>query len=92
MQTGFDYRSDLDAVAAGFEHGDRIYATFCAAAFDWKQPEGICARAAEAANAATRSAPCSASGADRQYFVLSDSKSDVLALAVSNDPNVAVRQ
>lgn len=79
-QTGFDYRSDLDAVAAGFEHGD-VYMVL-RGHFDWKRLKEY----ALAQGGTCRNTVCSmqASAADRHisYYPI---RSDVLALAVSNE-------
>jgi len=80
-ETGFDYRTDLDAVAAAFVE-NRFYATL-RGRFHWKQLTAY----AESQGGECHYSVCTMLGstADRSisFYPL---KSDVLALAVSNDP------
>jgi hypothetical protein len=85
-QTGFDYRSDLDAVAAGFNNGD-VYLAL-RGRFDWKQ----LAKYARDQKGKCLNAVCDmpASTPDRHisFYPL---ESDVLALAVTRqDRNVTM--
>lgn len=79
--TGFDYRTDLDALAASFVD-NRFYATL-RGRFRWKQLTAY----AESQGGECRYSVCTmlGSAADRNisFYPL---KSDVLALAVSTDP------
>ncbi len=79
-QSGFDYRTDLDAVAAAFFHGN-VYFTL-RGRFEWKRLSEY----ARLEGGSCRNTICTmpASKADRHisFYPL---KSDVLALAVSND-------
>lgn len=80
-ETGFDYRTDLDAVAASFVE-NRFYATL-RGRFRWKQLTAY----AESQGGECHYSVCTMLGstADRNisFYPL---KSDVLALAVSTDP------
>jgi hypothetical protein len=80
-ETGFDYRTDLDALAASFVE-NRFYATL-RGRFRWKQLTAY----AESQGGECHYSVCTmlGSAADRNisFYPL---KSDVLALAVSNDP------
>ncbi len=80
-ETGFDYRTDLDALAASFEE-NRLYATL-RGRFRWKQLTAY----AESQGGECHYSVCTmlGSAADRNisFYPL---KSDVLALAVSTDP------
>ena len=80
-ETGFDYRTDLDALAASFAD-NRLYATL-RGRFRWKQLTSY----AESQGGECHYSVCTmlGSAADRNisFFPL---KSDVLALAVSTDP------
>jgi hypothetical protein len=79
--TGFDYRTDLDAIAAAFAE-NRFYATL-RGRFRWKQLTAY----AESQGGECHYSVCTmlGSSADRNisFYPL---KSDVLALAVSTDP------
>ncbi len=80
-ETGFDYRTDLDALAASFGE-NRFYATL-RGRFRWKQLTAY----AESQGGECHYSVCTmlGSAADRNisFYPL---KSDVLALAVSSDP------
>ena len=80
-QTGFDYRTDLDAVAIAFFHGG-TYVTV-RGRFEWKK----LADYARAQGGTCRSAVCNMTGStpDRQisFYPL---KADVLAMAVTTEP------
>ena len=79
-QTGFDYRSDLDAVAAAFFHGGSYFTI--RGHFDWKKLTAY----ARAQGGDCRNAVCSMAASDKlrhiSFFPLS---SDVLALAVTTE-------
>jgi hypothetical protein len=77
-ETRFDYRSDLDAVAAAFLHGD-VYLVL-RGRFDWKQLTNY----AHAQGGSCRNAICvmTASTPDR-HISFYPVKSDIMALAVS---------
>ncbi len=84
-QTGFDYRTDLDAVAAGFRDGDEYFAV--QGRFQWKQlagyaqaHQGTC-RNEQGANMC--SMPANQAGKTISFMLL---RQDVLALAVARDP------
>ena len=79
-QTGFDYRTDLDAVAAGFRDGDEYFAV--QGRFQWDRlaayansHEGKCLNS-------TCSMPASQPGKTISFALL---RRDVLALAVARD-------
>ena len=79
-QTGFDYRTDLDAVAAGFRDGDEYFAV--QGRFQWnrladyaKSHQGDC-------QDGTCSMPASQAGKTISFSLL---RRDVLALAVARD-------
>jgi hypothetical protein len=80
-QTGFDYRTDLDAVAAAFVDG-RVYTTL-RGRFQWAK----LAAYAESQGGQCRDAVCSMPGSSAErnisYYQVA---SNVLALAVSPDP------
>lgn len=83
-QTGFDYRTDLDAVAAGFRDGDEYFAV--QGRFKWNRladyaqsHQGKCAGGQ---SDATCSMPASQAGKTISFSLL---RRDVLALAVARD-------
>ena len=80
-ETGFDYRTDLDALAASFEE-NRVYATL-RGRFRWKQLTAY----AESQGGECHYSVCTMLGSTAErnisFFPL---KSDVLALAISTDP------
>ena len=84
-QTGFDYRTDLDAVAAGFRDGDEYFAV--QGRFKWNQlagyaksHQGTC-QSEQGANMC--SMPANQAGKTISFMLL---RQDVLALAVARDP------
>jgi hypothetical protein len=84
-QTGFDYRTDLDAVAAGFRDGDEYFAV--QGRFKWdrlssyaQSHQGKCG-AGQGED--TCSMPASQAGKTISFSLL---RRDVLALAVTRDP------
>ncbi len=80
-QTGFDYRSDLDAVAAAFTNGD-AYITL-KGRFQWKLLSGY----ARSQGGECRYTTCTmAASASERHISFYPLKSDVIALAVSNQP------
>jgi len=80
-ETGFDYRNDLDVLAASFAE-NQVYATL-RGRFQWKQLTAY----AESQGGECHYTLCTMPGSSVErkisFFPL---KSDVLALAVSNDP------
>ncbi len=83
-QTGFDYRTDLDAVAAGFQDGDEYFAV--QGRFKWdrlaayaQSHQGKCE---VSQGAGTCSMPASQPGKTISFALL---RRDVLALAVARD-------
>jgi hypothetical protein len=83
-QTGFDYRTDLDAVAAGFRDGDEYLAI--QGRFKWDRlaayalsHQGTCVNS-------TCSMPASQAGKTISFSLL---RRDVLALAVARDPQAS---
>jgi hypothetical protein len=84
-QTGFDYRTDLDAVAAGFRDGDEYFAV--QGRFKWDRLADY-ARAHQgkcdvSQSAGTCSMPATQPGKTISFSLL---RRDVLALAVARDP------
>jgi hypothetical protein len=86
-QTGFDYRTDLDAVAAGFRDGDEYFAV--QGRFQWnrladyaRSHQGSCQSAPDA----LCSMPASQAGKTISFTLL---RRDVLALAVAKDTQAA---
>jgi hypothetical protein len=84
-QTGFDYRTDLDAVAAGFRDGDEYFAV--QGRFKWNRladyagsHQGKCD---VSQGAGTCSMPATQPGKTISFSLL---RNDVLALAVARDP------
>jgi hypothetical protein len=84
-QTGFDYRTDLDAVAAGFRDGDEYFAV--QGRFKWdrladyaRSHQGKCD---VSQSAGTCSMPATQAGKTISFSLL---RRDVLALAVARDP------
>jgi len=77
-QTGFDYRTDMDAVAAAFLHGDEFFAV--RGRFDWKKLSGYARSQQGSCQGEICSMPASEPNRFISYYKLS---SDVLALAVS---------
>ena len=79
-ETGFDYRSDLDAVAASFEE-NRVYATL-RGRFSWKQLTAYAESQGGECHYSVCTMPGSSVERNISFYPL---KSDVLALAVSTD-------
>jgi hypothetical protein len=80
-QTGFDYRSDLDAVAAAFSNGE-AYITL-RGRFQWKLLSGY----ARSQGGECRYTTCTmAASASERHISFYPLKSDVIALAISNQP------
>lgn len=86
-QTGFDYRTDLDAIAAGFRDGDEYFAI--QGRFKWKQLADYARAHQGSCQDQDRqcSLPANQPGRTISFSLL---RSDVLALAVAKDPQ-AVR-
>jgi hypothetical protein len=80
-ETGFDYRSDLDAVAASFAE-NRVYATL-RGRFRWKQLTEYAESQGGECHYSVCTMPGSSVERNISFYPL---KSDVLALAVSTDP------
>ena len=80
-QTGFDYRTDLDAIAAAFTE-NRFYATL-RGRFSWKQLTSYAESQGGECHYSVCSMPGSTVERNISFYPL---KSDVLALAVSTDP------
>lgn len=77
-QTGFDYRTDLDEVAAGFLNGGSYFAL--KGRFDWKKLNAY----ARAQGGECRNAVCTMAAADAgRHISFYPISTDVLALAVS---------
>lgn len=80
-QTGFDYRTDLDAVAAAFNGGDVYFAV--RGRFAWKQ----LANYAAAQGGHCRNTICEMPGSTPEHSIsFYPLTSDILALAVSKEP------
>jgi len=79
-QTGFDYRSDLDAVAAAYFHGGSYYAL--QGRFDWKKLNAYARAQGGDCRNAVCSMPASEAGRHISFYPLS---TGVLALAVSSE-------
>ena len=87
-QSGFDYRTDLDAVAAGFRDGDEYFAV--QGRFKWdrlsayaQSHQGKCEAGQ---SASTCSMPASQPGKTISFSLL---RRDVLAMAVARDPQAS---
>ena len=79
-ETGFDYRSDLDALAASFEE-NRVYATL-RGRFRWKQLTEYAQSQGGECHYSVCTMPGSTVERNISFYPL---KSDVLALAISSD-------
>jgi hypothetical protein len=79
-QTGFDYRTDLDAVAMAFLRGD-VYFTLHGR-FEWKRLAEYARSQGGACRNAICDMPAAKAGRHISFYPL---KSDVLALSVSNE-------
>ena len=84
-QTGFDYRTDLDAVAAGFRDGDEYFAV--QGRFRWNQLADYARSHQGSCQDKQCSMPANQAGKTISFTLL---RNDVLALAVAKDPQ-AVR-
>ena len=80
-ETGFDYRTDLDALAASFEE-NRVYATL-RGRFRWKQLTAYAESQGGECHYSVCTMPGSTVERNISFYPL---KSDVLALAISTDP------
>ena len=80
-QTGFDYRTDLDAVAAGFRDGDEYFAV--QGRFKWDRLAAYTNMHQGRCLDNTCSMPASQAGKTISFSLL---RRDVLALAVARDP------
>jgi hypothetical protein len=79
-QTGFDYRTDMDAVAAAFFHGGSYFAV--RGRFDWRKLNSY----ARAEGGDCRNAVCTMPGSEpTRHISFYPLKSDVLALAVTTE-------
>ena len=79
-QTGFDYRTDLDAVAAAFFHGNVYLAV--RGRFEWKQLSDY----ARAQGGQCRNAVCEMPASQpERYISFYPLRSDILAIAVSSE-------
>lgn len=87
-QTGFDYRTDLDAVAAGFRDGDEYFAV--QGRFKWNQLAGYAqshqGKCEVGDSGRVCSMPASQAGKTISFSLL---RRDVLALAVARDPQAS---
>lgn len=79
-QTGFDYRSDLDAVAAAFIHGNVYLTLRCR--FDWKRLADYARSQGGACHNTVCTMPGSTEDRNISFYPL---KSDILALAVAKE-------
>ncbi len=79
-QTGFDYRTDLDAVAAAFLHGNVYFALRCR--FDWRQLSKYAREQGGACQNTVCNMPASTPDRFISFYPL---KSDILAMAVSTE-------
>ena len=83
-QTGFDYRTDLDAVAAGFRDGDEYFAV--QGRFKWNRLADYAQSHQGKCGNGTCSMPASQAGKTISFSLL---RRDVLALAVARDPQAS---
>lgn len=83
-QTGFDYRTDLDAVAAGFRDGDEYFAV--QGRFQWDRLAGYANSHEGKCVDRACSMPASQQGKTISFSLL---RRDVLALAVARDPQAS---
>ena len=83
-QTGFDYRTDLDAVAAGFRDGDEYFAV--QGRFKWDRLSGYAQSHQGKCQEGTCSMAASQPGKTISFALL---RRDVLALAVARDPQAS---
>jgi hypothetical protein len=83
-ESGFDYRTDLDAVAAGFHDGDEAFAV--QGRFRWDRLSQYAAAHGGRCQDALCSMPASQPGRTISFYPM---RAGVLALAVSRDPRAA---
>jgi hypothetical protein len=83
-QTGFDYRTDLDAVAAGFRDGDEYFAV--QGRFKWDRLSAYAQSHQGKCQDSTCSMPASQLGKTISFSLL---RRDVLAMAVAHDPQAS---
>lgn len=83
-QTGFDYRTDLDAVAAGFRDGDEYLAV--QGRFKWDKLAGYAQSHQGKCQDGTCTMPASQQGKTISFSLL---RRGVLALAVARDPQAS---
>jgi hypothetical protein len=83
-QTGFDYRTDLEAVAAGFRDGDEYFAV--QGRFKWNRLADYAQSHQGKCENGTCSMPASQPGKTISFALL---RGDVLALAVARDPQAS---
>jgi hypothetical protein len=83
-ETGFDYRTDLDAVAAAFHDGDEAFAV--RGRFHWDKISKYFLAHGGKCEQIECSMPASQPGRLISYYPI---RTDVLALAVSRDPHAA---
>ncbi len=83
-QTGFDYRTDLDAVAAGFRDGDEYFAV--QGRFKWDRLADYAQSHQGKCQDGTCRMPASQAGKTISFALL---RRDVLALAVARDPQAS---
>ncbi|MBZ5678401.1 MAG: hypothetical protein LAP61_29555 [Acidobacteriia bacterium] len=80
-QSGFDYRTDLDAVAAGFRDSDEYFAV--QGRFKWDRLSAYAQSHQGKCDSGTCSMPASQPGKTISFSLL---RRDVLAMAVARDP------
>jgi len=83
-QTGFDYRTDLDAVAAGFRDGDEYFAV--QGRFKWDRLADYAQSHQGKCQDGTCSMPATQAGKTISFSLL---RRDVLAMAVARDPQAS---
>jgi hypothetical protein len=83
-ETGFDYRTDLDSVAAGFHDGEESFAV--QGRFHWDRLSQYATSHGGRCQDALCSMPASQPGRTISFYPL---RTGVLALAVSHDPRAA---
>jgi hypothetical protein len=83
-QSGFDYRTDLDAVAAGFRDGDEYFAV--QGRFKWARLAEYAQSHQGKCESGTCDMPASQPGKTISFALL---RRDVLALAVARDPQAS---
>ncbi|MCU1339666.1 MAG: hypothetical protein JWO19_5247 [Bryobacterales bacterium] len=83
-QTGFNYRTDLDAVAAGFRDGDEYFAV--QGRFQWNRLADYARSHQGSCESGACSMPANQAGKTISFALL---RRDVLALAVARDPQAS---